>query len=112
VSDLTPAEVVRTLSQISKEIDELTDELAVLDEDTVRARREYKVAYADAFLNSDGSMDLRRYKAESETSELLFDYELAEQKHRACVAQLRALRDRLEVGRSLGAIMRLEWGQA
>jgi len=25
---------------------------------------------------------------------------------------LRALRDRLEVGRSLGAIMRLEWGQA
>lgn len=112
MSDLTPAEIVRTLSQISREIDELTDELAQLDEDAVHARREYKVAYAEAFLGSEGSMDLRRYKAESETAELLFDYELAEQKHRAAVAQLKALRDRLEVGRSLGAIMRLEWGNA
>jgi hypothetical protein len=109
VTELTPAAVVRTLSQISKEIDELTDELAVLDEATVVKRQEYKVAYARAFLEADGSMDIRRYTAETATADVLLEYELAEQKHRAAVAQLKALRDRLEVGRSLGAIMRLEW---
>jgi hypothetical protein len=112
MSELTPAAIANTLSQISKEIDELTDELALLDEKAVRRRQNYKVAYAQAFLECEGSMDVRRYTAESLTGELLFDYELAEQKHRAAVAQLKALRDRLEVGRSLGAIMRLEWGSA
>jgi len=37
---------------------------------------------------------------------------VAEQKHRACVAHLKALRDRLEVGRSIGALVRLEWSGA
>lgn len=112
MTDLTPAAITRTLSQISKEIDELTDELAVLDEAAVRARQDYKVAYARAFLDADGSMDIRRYTAETATADALLTSELADQQHRAAVSQLKALRDRLEVGRSLGAIMRLEWGQA
>ena len=110
MSELTPAAITRTLSQISKEIDELTDELARLDEAAVRARQDYKVAYARAFLTADGSMDIRRYTAETATADALLASELADQQHRAAVAQLKALRDRLEVGRSLGAIMRLEWG--
>lgn len=112
MTDLTPAAISKTLSEISRQIDELTDELAMLDEKAVRRRQSYKVAYAQAFLESEGSMDIRKYRAETMTAELLFDYELAEQQHRAAVAQLKALRDRLEVGRSLGAIMRLEWGNA
>ncbi len=112
MSDLTPAAITRTLSEISREIDELTDQLAELDEAAVRARQEYKVAYARAFLNADGSMDIRKYSAETSTSDALLVSELADQQHRAAVAQLKALRDRLEVGRSLGAIMRLEWGSA
>ncbi len=108
---MTPAEIIRTLSTISREIDELTDELAVLDEAAVRARQEFKVAHARAFLNAEGSMDLRKQTAELETAGLQLSYELADQQHRAAVSQLRALRDRLEVGRSLGALVRLEWGQ-
>lgn len=112
MSDLTPAEIIRTLSTISKEIDDLTDELARLDEAAVRARQEYKVSFARAFLTADGSMDIRRYTAETETADAQLAYELADQEHRAAVAQLKALRDRLEVGRSLGALVRLEWGSA
>lgn len=112
MSDLTPAEIIRTLSKISKEIDELTDELARLDEVAVRARQDYKVAYARAFLTCEGSMDIRRYSAETDTADLQLASEIADQQHRAAVSQLRALRDRLEVGRSLGALIRLEWGSA
>jgi hypothetical protein len=112
VSNLTPADIIQTLSRIAKDIDECTDDIARLDEEMVKARAKYKTEYARAFLAAEGSMDIRKYTADLETSELYFGAEIAEQKHRAAVGALRALRDRLEVGRSLGPLVRLEWGQA
>jgi len=112
VSNLTPAQIISTLSTISKDIDEATDEIARLDEQAVRARATYKTAYARAFLSAEGSMDIRRYTAELGTAEAHLESELADQQHRASVSAIRALRDRLEVGRSLGPLVRLEWGQA
>jgi hypothetical protein len=41
---------------------------------------------------------------------LSLELELTEVKHRAAVQHLRALRDRLEIGRSISALVRLEWG--
>ena len=112
MSNLTPAQIISTLSSISKDIDEATDDIAEFDEQAVRARANYKTAYARAFLGSSGSMDIRKYTAELETAEAHLESELADQKHRASVGAIRALRDRLEVGRSLGPLVRLEWGQA
>lgn len=112
MSNLTPAQIIDTLTRIAKDIDDATDEIARLDEAAVRARAAYKTAYAREFLTSEGSMDVRKYTAELETSELQFQAELADQQHRAAVSAIRALRDRLEVGRSLGPLVRLEWGQA
>jgi hypothetical protein len=112
MSNLTPAQIIETLSRIAKDIDEATDEIARLDELAVKSRIKYKTAYARAFLSCEGSMDVRRYSAELETSELAFEAEIADQQHRASVSAIRALRDRLEVGRSLGPLVRLEWGQA
>jgi len=112
VSNLTPADIIATLSRISKDIDEATDSIATFDEKAVRARQQYKVAYARAFLQAEGSMDIRKYTSDLECAQLLLDSELADQQHRAAVSAIRALRDRLEVGRSLGPLVRLEWGQA
>lgn len=112
MSNLTPQQVIETLTKISKDIDETTDEIALRDVEAVRARVAHKVAYARAFLSVDGSMDIRRYTAELETAETLLASELADQQHRAAVSSIRALRDRLEVGRSLGPLIRLEWGQS
>ena len=109
---MTPADIIKTLSTISREIDELTVELTRLDEEAVKARQAFKVAHAKAFLTAEGSMDIRKQTAELEVADLQLASELADQQHRAAVSQLRALRDRLEVGRSLGALVRLEWGQA
>lgn len=111
MASLTPAQIIDTLTQISREIDEQTDEIAELDEALVRAKVAYEVAFAKAFLATDGSMDVKKYSARLETADLFLALELAEQVHRASVGSLRALRDRLEVGRSLGPLVRLEWGQ-
>ena len=110
MSNLTPAQVVETLSKIGRDIDETTDTIATLDEEVVRARADFKKEFARRFLTTEGSMDIRKHTAELETSDLSFTYELAEQKHRAAVSHLRSLRDRLEIGRSISALVRLEWG--
>lgn len=109
-SNLTPAQIIDTLTEISKEIDKVTADIARFDEEAVRARASYKKSYARIFLTTEGSMDIRRYTAELETSDEYLEYELADQKLRAAVGQVKALRDRLEVGRSLGPLVRLEWG--
>ncbi len=106
---LTPAEVAHTLSKISREIDDTTKELAKLDFDSVLARKEYVKARARVFLDTEGPMDVKRATAELECSEIYFAAEVSDQELRACNARLKALRDRLEVGRSIGALVRLEW---
>lgn len=112
MSNLTPQQVIETLSRIARDIDEATAEITRLDEEAVHARAAYKTGYARAFLEAEGAMDVRRYTAELLTAATYLDHELADQKHRAAVSQIRALRDRLEVGRSLGPLIRLEWGQS
>lgn len=112
MSNLTPHDVIENLTRISKDIDSVTDDITRLDEEAVRARVAQKRAYAKAFLSVEGSMDVRRYTAELATIDTLLESELADQKHRAAVTAIKALRDRLEVGRSLGPLIRLEWGQS
>jgi hypothetical protein len=109
VSDYTPSTVVAALSLIARQIDEKAAEIAVLDAQAVEARQAYKKAYARAFLTSDGAMDVRRYRAEEDTADLSLAAELSEQVLRAGREALRVLRDRLEVGRSVGSIMKMEW---
>ena len=110
VSNLTPAEIISTLSQIGKDIDDATDALAERDEAVVRARRTFEREHAKVFLETDGPMEIRKYTAKLATDDQAFELELAEQEHRATVSHIRALRDRLEVGRSISALVRLEWG--
>lgn len=106
---LTPASLIHTLSGIGRDLDDKSDEIAALDEAHVRLRAEYKRSFARAFMNASGSNDVRRYTAELDTADLLLEAELAEQVLRAGRESLRVLRDRLEIGRSLGALLRTEW---
>lgn len=112
-SNLTPAEVVATLSSIGKEIDEATEALAEVDHKVIVARRNYERSYAQVFLETEGvPMEIRKYTARLKTDDANFVLECAEQEQRAIVSKLRALRDRLEIGRSISAIMRMEWSNA
>ena len=113
MSNLTPQQVIDTLTVISRDIDQATEDITKADEEAVRARIAHKKNYARVFLDTQGSMDVKRYTADFETADTtMLAMELADQKHRAAVSQIRTLRDRLEVGRSLGPLVRLEWGQS
>ena len=108
-SNLTPAEVVSTLSRIGKDIDDATEDLAEADAKVVLARRNFERNYARVFLSTEGAMEIRKYTARLATDDENFALECAEQEQRAIVSKIRALRDRLEIGRSISAIMRMEW---
>lgn len=109
---LTPEALINTLSKISKDIDETTRELVELDRKAVEARAAYRVAFARVFLNTEGSIEGRKRLAEVETRSEYLAAEIAEQELRAAGHSIRALRDRLEVGRSLNALARMEWGSS
>ena len=49
MSNLTPAQIIATLSTIGKDIDDATDEISRLDELCVRARAEYRLVTLGLF---------------------------------------------------------------
>lgn len=108
--DLTPASIVNTLTAIGREIDGMPDLIEALDEQEVTAKAAFDKAYRMTFLTAEGAMDLRKVVADEAAADEKLLYELAGVRLRAAKEQLRVLRDRLEIGRSLGAVMRLEWG--
>lgn len=105
---LTPNEVVQNLVAISHELDKKTAEIAALDEAAVRAKAAYQVGYARAFLTAEGAVDVRKQTAVIKCEVLWLEMELAEQKLRAARESIRTLRDRLDVGRSIGTAARAE----
>lgn len=107
--ELTPTTIVETLSSLSRQLDMQAAEVQELDATFTASKIDYKRAYARAFLTAEGSADVRRYTAEVATEAQFSKMELDEQVLRAGRESLRVLRDRLDVGRSLGAIMRMEW---
>ena len=107
--NLTPGEIVATLSKISKEIDEQANIVADIDMEATEKRVTYKREYYKAFLVAQGAIDLKKVTAEHQTIDLFRDAEYSESSLRAAREKLKVLRDRLEVGRSLGASMRMEW---
>lgn len=110
VSNLSPGEVARTLSGIAKEIDEVTQEISEADAEAMTARGQYERSYLTLVTSGDGAVELRKAQAKLDSFDAYFAAEVADQKLRALHSRLRALRDRLEVGRSISALVRMEWG--
>lgn len=96
-------QALERLAELSKLLDKATDEIAILDEEAVRAKQLYEVAYARAFLDAIGSMDLRKQIAIFETQHENLTMELAQAKVRALKERIRTLGTQIEVGRSLAS---------
>lgn len=105
----TPAELAQDLIALAGQLHNATFEAAKLDEESVRAKSRYEVAYARAFLAADGSVDVRKQLAVLETETPKLDAEIAAQKLRACAERLRYIRTSLDVGRTLSATTRAEF---
>jgi hypothetical protein len=97
------------LAELSRLLDNATTEIAALDEEAVHAKSVFEVDYARAFLDSAGSMDLRKQIAVYETRDQKLAYEIAESKTRACKERIRTLHTQIEVGRSLASAQKTQF---
>ena len=109
MSTPTTNDVILMLAQLGRQLDAKQDEIARLDDEAVRARSRYEVAYARAFIGSTGAEGLRKQTAVLETESAKLDAEIADQKLRAAREAIRVLRDRLDIGRSLNSAIKSEW---
>jgi hypothetical protein len=110
MANLTPAAIVQTLAEISKEIEAKAVEIEDIDTEFTQYKLNYRKAFLVAFMQSTETSDTkRRYDAEIKSFDELQDMERTEQVLRAAKESMRVLRDRLEIGRSLSAVMRMEW---
>jgi hypothetical protein len=102
------SEIAQRLSELSRDLDKQTGEAEGLDLKAVRAKHAYEIAYANAFLTSDGAMDVRKQKAILATDRDKLDAEIAEQVLRACRARIGTIKVQIDTGRSLSAAIRAE----
>lgn len=117
MSDLTPASVLATLAGIGKEIDTMTEKLKVAEWEERQAKRVYRRAEAVALLSNKCDANGKPYTVQEKealallaTEEEAAAWDKADYALQAIKDDLKALRDRLEIGRSLSPIMRLEYG--
>ena len=98
--------VIKRLAEVSRMLDAATDELAVLDEDAVQAKQVFEVGYARAFIEAEGSVDMRKHVATVRTAGERLAFELAYAKHRACKERINTLRNQLSTGQTVSAALR------
>lgn len=109
---LTANDVAAHLARLSRQLDELVREIGEADLAAVRAREDYTLTHARAFLTAEGPMDVRRYVAVEATHGQRIAAETAEAVVRGLRRQIESVRLRVDVGRSLGAALRAEVGLA
>lgn len=117
MAELTPATVVNTLAQIGKDIDAATEKLKEADWAEREAYRIYRRAEAVSLLSNKCDANGKPYTVQEKeamallaTEEESLAWGKAAYNLQVVKDELKALRDRLEIGRSMSPIMRLEWG--
>ena len=99
--------VIKRLAEVSRMLDAATDELAVLDEESVRAKQVFEVEYARRFISAGGHpVDVRKHMATMATRDERLAFELAAAKHRACKERINTLRNQLSTGQTVSAALR------
>jgi len=108
----TATDVAANLAHIARQLDGAVRDLRTLDEESVRARSRFEVAFAKAFLSAAGSMDVKKQEAILATETQKLDAEIADQKVRSQRALIDSLKVRIDVGRSYGSALKAEIGLA
>lgn len=102
-------DIVKRLSELSRLLDAATEEIALADEEAVKAKQAFEVAYARSFISSEGSVDMRKHLATVATQVQRLEYELAFQKHRAVKERINTIRSQLSIGQTLSAAIRSQF---
>lgn len=107
-SPLTANDVAVHLAKLSRQLDELVQEIGRAEVGAVNAREDYTLALSKAFLRAEGPMDVRKHESIHATHAQRLAAELAEATVRGLRRQIDSTKLRVDVGRSLGAALRAE----
>lgn len=105
---LTPAQVVRQLSELGRELDTTVRLLKDAEVDAVEKRHAADMAESHAFVGADGSMELRKHTARIAADRHEHDALVAEALVRHLRKRIDAIQTRIEIGRSYNAAVRAE----
>lgn len=105
---LTPNQIAATLMQLTRDLDALVKEYKALGAKASEAKRASEVAYARAYMQSEGPVEERKQSAILAAAEQRFQADLAEREVAGCKEAIRAIHARIEVGRTLSATTRDE----
>lgn len=105
---LTPSDAARVLWQIDQEMTTHTNELVRLRLALPGLARAAKLAYARAYLSSDGSIEAKKQMAAVAADDAKFALDTHEQMIEARKDSLKTLRERSEIGRSLNSNLKEE----
>jgi hypothetical protein len=104
----TPNEVVLQLAKLTRDLDGIVEQLRLADIDAIRKRHAADLAESHAFLDAEGSMDIRKHEARLKAADKEMDALVAEALVRHLRKKLDAVDKRIEVGRSMGTTVRAE----
>lgn len=108
MTDLNPNDIARGLIKLGKALDELVKEYRDFGDAVAEAKRAAEVAYAEAYMRAEGTVEDRKQAAILASADARYDAELAERKVAGCREAIRAVHARIEVGRTLSATTRDE----
>jgi hypothetical protein len=105
---LAPNAVVVQLAELGRELDAAVRTLRAAEVEAVEKRHAADMAESRAFVNAEGSADLRKHLGRLAADKLEEDALIAEAVCRYLRARIRAIELRVEIGRSMGASLRSE----
>lgn len=108
MNDVTPLSAIQSLTQISRELDHASENLAEWERKAVRAREDFTLAFATQYLAAEGSVETRKAIATRNTHAERFAAEAAEAEVRIWRNKIRVLERRIDVGRSVVGVLRVE----
>ncbi len=105
---LTPNAVVTQLAELGRELDAAVRTLRSAELEAVQKRHTADLAESRAFVDAEGSMELRKHLARLGAAKVEDEALVAEAVVRYLRARIRAIDTRIEIGRSMGASLRSE----
>ena len=105
---LTPNEVVLQLAELGRELDASVRTLREAELDAVQKRHTADLVESRAFVDAEGSAELRKHLARLGAAKAEDEALIAESVVRYLRTKIRAIELRVEIGRSMGASLRSE----
>lgn len=104
----TYLDVARFLSWCSHALDKATLRAEQVAQELPLLRKQYRLAYAEAYLTAEGTVEDRRQQAVRASVDALFEMEVCEQRLRAARDQVDTLRTQISTYQSIGTAIRAE----